>query len=80
MRVLDNLTTGDAAHLEGVDAELIEGDIRDGNTLDAALGDRVGRASRSLGLVVMSVEDPVTNFNVNVFGTFQVLDSAAEPA
>ena len=28
VRVLDNFTTGDATHLQGVDAELVEGDIR----------------------------------------------------
>ena len=77
VRVLDNLTTGDAAHLDGVDAELVEGDIRDARTLDDAL---VGFESvvhlAAAGSVVRSVEDPATNFNVNVFGTFQVLDAA----
>lgn len=37
VRVLDNLTTGDAAHLDGVDAELVKGDIRDVAALDDAL-------------------------------------------
>src|SRR5580693_733735 len=37
VRVFDNYTTGDPAHLAGVDAELIEGDIRDAAALDAAL-------------------------------------------
>jgi len=77
VRVLDNLTTGDAAHLDGVGAELVEGDIRDGETLDDALGDieSVVHLAAS-GSVVRSIEDPATNFNVNVFGTFQVLDAA----
>ncbi|MGO9963029.1 MAG: NAD-dependent epimerase/dehydratase family protein [Acidimicrobiales bacterium] len=77
VRVLDNLTTGDVAHLEGVDAELIEGDIRDAEALDDALdGIESVVHLAAAGSVVMSVADPATNFNVNVFGTFQVLDAA----
>jgi UDP-glucose 4-epimerase len=77
VRVLDNLTTGDVAHLEGVDAELVEGDIRDAGTLDDALeGMESVVHLAAAGSVVMSVADPATNFNVNVFGTFQVLDAA----
>jgi nucleoside-diphosphate-sugar epimerase len=30
----DNLSTGDAAHLSGVDADLVRGDIRAAGTLD----------------------------------------------
>ena len=37
VRVLDNLSTGDPAHLAGVDAELVKGDIRDAAALDGAL-------------------------------------------
>lgn len=77
VRVLDNLTTGDVAHLDGVGAELIEGDIRDAKTLDDALdGIESVVHLAAAGSVVMSVADPGTNFNVNVFGTFQVLDAA----
>jgi UDP-glucose 4-epimerase len=77
VRVLDNLTTGDPAHLDGVPAELVEGDIRDTTALDAALSgmDSVIHLAAA-GSVVMSVEDPVTNFEVNVTGTFRVLDAA----
>ncbi len=77
VRVLDNLTTGDAAHLAGVDAELIKGDIRDAEALDAALD---GMQSiihlAAAGSVIGSVEDPAGNFDVNVLGTFRVLDAA----
>jgi UDP-glucose 4-epimerase len=77
VRVLDNYSTGDRAHLAGVDAELAEGDIRDSDALDAALAgmDAVVHLAAA-GSVVMSVEDPVTNFDVNVVGTFRVLDAA----
>lgn len=77
VRVIDNLTTGDAAHLAGVDAELVTGDIRDAATLDAALTgmDSVIHLAAA-GSVIGSVRDPATNFDVNVNGTFQVLDAA----
>jgi UDP-glucose 4-epimerase len=77
VRVFDNYSTGDASYLAGVDAELVEGDIRDAAALDAALAgmDAVIHLAAA-GSVVMSVQDPVTNFDVNVVGTFRVLDAA----
>ena len=77
IRVLDNYTTGDPAHLDGVDAELVEGDIRDEAALDKALtGIDAVMHLAAAGSVVKSIEDPVTNFEVNVLGTFRVLDAA----
>ena len=77
VRVFDNYSTGDASYLAGVNAELVEGDIRDAEELDTALAgmDAVIHLAAA-GSVVMSVQDPVTNFDVNVVGTFQVLDAA----
>lgn len=77
VRVLDNLSTGDAAHLADVDAELVKGDIRDASALDDALSGlgaviHLGAA----GSVIGSVQDPEMNFDVNVLGTFRVLDAA----
>ncbi len=77
VRVLDNYSTGDAAHLAGVGAEQTEGDIRDPAVLDAALaGMQAVVHLAAAGSVVMSVADPETNFDVNVVGTFRVLDAA----
>lgn len=77
VRVLDNLSTGDAAHLTGVDAELVKGDIRDAAALDAALeGLRSIVHLAAAGSVIGSVADPAANFDVNVLGTFRVLDAA----
>jgi UDP-glucose 4-epimerase len=77
VRVLDNYSTGDPAHLAGVDAELVEGDIRDTDALDAALAgvDAVVHLAAA-GSVIMSIADPAANFDVNVLGTFRVLDAA----
>jgi UDP-glucose 4-epimerase len=77
VRVIDNLTTGTAEHLTGVDAELMRGDIRDAAALDDALAgmDSVIHLAAA-GSVIGSVQDPAMNFDVNVNGTFQVLDAA----
>jgi len=77
VRVADDLSTGDAAHLSGVDADLVKGDIRDAGTLDDAVagcGAIIHLAAA--GSVVGSVADPVANFEANVVGTFRVLDAA----
>jgi UDP-glucose 4-epimerase len=77
VRVLDNYSTGDRSYLDGVGAELVEGDIRDAGTLDAALAgvDAVVHLAAA-GSVITSVADPAANFDVNVLGTFRVLDAA----
>jgi UDP-glucose 4-epimerase len=77
VRVLDNLSTGDAAHLDGVDAELVRGDIRDADAVEDALKglDAVIHLAAA-GSVIGSIADPMSNFEVNVLGTFQVLDAA----
>ena len=77
VRVLDNLSTGDAAHLSGVDADLVRGDIRDAGTLDDAVAgcDAIIHLAAA-GSVVGSVADPAANFEANVAGTFRVLDAA----
>jgi UDP-glucose 4-epimerase len=77
VRVFDNLSSGDEAHLAGVDAELVKGDIRDSGALDDALSgmDSVIHLAAA-GSVVGSIQDPAGNFESNVLGTFRVLDAA----
>lgn len=77
IRVLDNYSTGDPAHLAGVDAELVEGDITDEAALAKAFAgmDAVVHLAAA-GSVIKSIEDPVANFEANVLGTFRVLDAA----
>jgi UDP-glucose 4-epimerase len=77
VRVLDNYSTGDPAHLDGVPAELVEGDIRDEAGMYAAVaGMEAVIHLAAAGSVIKSIEDPVTNFEVNALGTFRVLDAA----
>jgi len=77
VRVLDNLSTGDAAHLSGVDADFRNGDIRDPAALDDAVAgcDAIVHLAAT-GSVVGSVADPAGNFEANVVGTFRVLEAA----
>ena len=75
--VFDNLSKGNRDYIDGLDITFIEGDIR--NT--GALGDALAGADRvvhlaAYGSVVESVEDPQTNFEMNVVGTFNVLNQA----
>jgi len=77
VRVLDNFSTGDPSHLAGVDAELVKGDICNAAALDDAIeGMRAVIHLAAAGSVIGSVQDPVMNFEVNVLGTFNVLDAA----
>jgi UDP-glucose 4-epimerase len=77
VRVLDNLSTGDLAHLSGVDVSLLKGDVRDAAALDAAVAgcDAIIHLAAA-GSVPASVADPAANFEANVVGTFRVLDAA----
>lgn len=77
VRVLDNLSTGRREYLEGVDVELVEGDIRDVDT-DARAVDGIDIVVHlaAAGSVVDSVADPWTNFQMNAEGSFKVLDAA----
>jgi UDP-glucose 4-epimerase len=79
VRVLDNFSTGNRANLEGLDVEIVEGELRS--------YERVHRAMRkaeivyhlgALGSVPRSVQDPLTSSAVNVEGTLNVLLAARD--
>lgn len=76
VRVLDNFETGKRDNLAEVAdrIELIEGDIRDMNTVEAAVADvDVVYHLAALGSVPRSIKDPVTTYAVNATGTFNML-------
>ncbi|MEW5249614.1 NAD-dependent epimerase/dehydratase family protein [Microbulbifer sp. 2201CG32-9] len=79
VRVLDNFARGRQAYLQGLDVEIVEADIRQAEAIGGAFAG-VDRAVHlaALGSVVESIEDPVTNFESNVLGTFNVLRAATE--
>jgi nucleoside-diphosphate-sugar epimerase len=77
VRILDNFSTGRAANLADVDAELIEGDIRDPATLTRVMkGVEAVFHVAALPSVARSWEDPVTSLHVNALGTSNVIEAA----
>ncbi len=77
--VLDNFATGKRENLTEIldRITLIEGDIRDRDTVDRAVnGCAAIFHEGALGSVPRSVENPVLSHDVNVNGTITVLESA----
>jgi UDP-glucose 4-epimerase len=76
-RVLDDLSSGNPANLEGTGAELVTGDVRDlDGMIAAARGcDVVFHLAAGAG-VVESMNDPLTNFDQNGRGTLTALEAA----
>ena len=75
--VLDNFQAGRRSNLEGLDIRLVEGDVRDAQTVANAMEkcDTVFHLAASVGNV-LSIRDPRTDATVNVIGTVNVLESA----
>lgn len=79
VRVHDNLSTGNRANLEGLDVELIEGDLRSYERVATATqGVEVIFHHGALPSVPRSVQDPLTTNAVNVEGTLNVLLAARD--
>lgn len=73
---LDDLSTGDAANLDGSGAELLVGTILDGDALDDALAGAesvIHLAARPS--VPKSIVDPVASHTANATGTVAVLEA-----
>ena len=83
-RVLDNFTTGKRENLAFAaghrNLEIIEGDIRNADTVAAAMtgADGVDGVFHEAALVSVpkSVEDPGLSFDINARGTFNVFEAA----
>lgn len=75
--VVDDLSTGNAANVDGLGAQLLQGSVLDAALLDEALA---GAAAvihlAAISSVARSVIDPVTSHDVNAGGTLQVLEAA----
>ena len=74
---VDDLSTGKAANLEGVDGQLVEGSILDAGLLDEVLvgADAVVHLAARPS-VPRSLEDPVASHEANATGTVRVLEAA----
>lgn len=76
--VLDNLSSGYRANLDGVSSmRFIEGDVRDADTVEEAVPgvDVVFHLAASVGNK-RSIDNPVKDAQVNVVGTLNVLEAA----
>jgi UDP-glucose 4-epimerase len=79
VRVLDNFSTGNRANLDGLDVEVVEGELRSYERVHAAMrGMEVVYHLGALGSVPRSVQDPLTSSAVNVEGTLNVLLAARD--
>jgi nucleoside-diphosphate-sugar epimerase len=79
VRVLDNFSTGNRANLEGLDIEVVEGELRSYERVHAAVrGVEIVFHLGALGSVPRSVQDPLTSSAVNVEGTLNVLLAARD--
>jgi UDP-glucose 4-epimerase len=77
--VLDNESVGRFDHLAGLDVNFIHGDIRERQLLDNLLPGHDAVIHLAADTRVMdSIENPSYNFDVNVHGTFQLLEAARQ--
>jgi UDP-glucose 4-epimerase len=79
VHVLDNFATGNRERLEGLDVELVEGDLRSYERAHTAVrGTELVFHLGALPSVPRSVQDPLTTGAVNVEGTLNVLLAARD--
>jgi UDP-glucose 4-epimerase len=79
VRVLDNFSTGNRGNLDGLDVEVVEGELRSYERVHRAVrGVEVVFHLGALGSVPRSVQDPLTSSAVNVEGTLNVLLAARD--
>jgi UDP-glucose 4-epimerase len=79
VRVLDNFSTGNRGNLNGVDVEIVEGELRSYERVhNAVRGVELVYHLGALGSVPRSVQDPLTSSAVNVEGTLNVLLAARD--
>jgi UDP-N-acetylglucosamine/UDP-N-acetyl-alpha-D-glucosaminouronate 4-epimerase len=79
VRVLDNFSTGSRGNLEGLDVEVVEGELRSYERVhNAVRGVDAIYHLGALGSVPRSVQDPLTSSAVNVEGTLNVLLAARD--
>ncbi len=77
VRVLDDLSQGKRADLDGLGAQLVVGDIRDEATVERALnGVDVVVHLAAHTRVVESIANPMESFDVNARGTLVLLEAA----
>lgn len=75
--VIDDLSTGDVANLDGVPVRMVQGTILDNDALDDAFtGATAVVHLAALGSVPRSVAEPMASLQANATGTAMVLEAA----
>jgi UDP-glucose 4-epimerase len=76
VRVLDNFSKGSSKFIQSNNVEIIKGDIRNIKDIQSALAGVSGVIHlAAYGSVIESVNNPLENFEINVRGTFNVLNA-----
>ncbi len=79
VRVIDNFSTGHRGNLDGLDVEVVEGDLRSFERVATACrGMEVVLHQGALPSVPRSIQDPLTSNAVNVEGTLNVILAARD--
>jgi UDP-glucose 4-epimerase len=79
VRIYDDLSSGSREHLEGLDVELVLGDVRELEPLTHACDGCQTMFHLAAGAgVVDSIEDPIRNFDLNARGTVVALWAAKQ--
>ena len=79
VRVLDNFSTGKRQNLDGLDVDLVEGDVRSYHLVQRAVdGVEVVFHQAALPSVPRSIADPITSHEVNAGATLNVLSAARD--
>jgi UDP-glucose 4-epimerase len=79
VRILDNFSTGGRGNLEGLDVEIVEGELRSYERVhNAVRKTEIVYHLGALGSVPRSIQDPLTSNAVNVEGTLNVLLAARD--
>jgi len=79
VRVLDDFRTGRREYLDGLEVDVIQGDICDEQTVVKVMQDVDSVVHlAAAGSVIDSVADPTANFQTNAVGTFTVLNGARQ--
>lgn len=79
VRILDNFSTGRRSYLEGLDVEIVEGDILDRDVVETAVRHMDGVVHLAAQISVPeSVIDPFLDCQLNVLGTLNLLEASRQ--
>ena len=75
--VLDDFFTGDPGNLRGISVELVEGSILDKNLVEKCIRGKDMIFHLAARNIIVSTRNPREDLEVNVLGTFNVLEAAS---